>query len=216
MIIDFLSRQNEEIVQVELIKNYLREIESNNPIILSKFESEIFRDRHIDIKVDHKIIRIRLREIIQGKPTIFIRVFNEQDLLLEEVDAFISDYLIKKSRSVLINHAQFDSNGNIIERQYVYQKDNLKRNKERVIETSEDEIEEITHSFFSNHSIDEQKELLKEHNGSIEEVIKYLQTKINFNYIIKKIEEERDIKIAYQSAKEQPSILFKKFDGQSN
>ena len=44
MIIEFLSRQNEEIVQVEIINKYSKEIESNDPIILSKFESEIFRD----------------------------------------------------------------------------------------------------------------------------------------------------------------------------
>lgn len=216
MIIEFLSKQNEEIIQVELINNYLKEIENNDSIIISKFESTIFRDRRIDIKVDHRIIRIRLREIIPQNPSLFIRIFNEQDLLIEEIDALISNYLIEKSRGVLINHVQFDSEGNIIEKQYVYQKDTLKRNKARVIETSVDEVEEIARNFFNNHSVDEQEELLKEHNGSVEEVIKFLQTKISFNYIIKKIEEKRDIKIAYQSAKEQPSILFKKFDEQSN
>jgi len=212
MIIEFLSKQNEEIVQVKSINMYLKEIESNNPIILSKFESEIFRDRCIDIKVDHRIIRIKLREIIPNNPTLYIRIFNEQDLLIEEIDSVISNYIIAKSRSVLINHAQVNSDGNIIEKQYVYQKDTLKRNKERVIETSVDEIEEIAYNFFSDHSIDEQEELLREHDGSKEAVIKFLRTKLNFNYIIKKIEEKRDIKIAYHITKEQPSILFKKFD----
>lgn len=214
MIIEFLSKQNSEIVQIELIKNYLKQIEESNPIILSTFESEIFSDRRIDIKVDHRIIRIRLREINQNSPALFIRIFNDQDFLIEEIDAFISNYLIDKSRGALIDHTQFDLNGNIIEKQYAYKKNNLKHNKERVIETSVSEVEEIIHNSFSDHSVDEQAELLKEHNGSIEEVIKYLQTKINFNYIIKKIKEKRDIKIAYQSVKEQPSILFKKFDGQ--
>jgi len=212
MIIEFLSKQNEEIVQVKSINMYLKEIESKNPIILSKFESEIFRDRCIDIKVDHRIIRIKLREIIPNNPTLYIRIFNEQDLLIEEIDSVISNYIIAKSRSVLINHAQVNSDGNIIEKQYVYQKDTLKRNKERVIETSVDEIEEIAYNFFSDHSIDEQEELLREHDGSKEAVIKFLRTKLNFNYIIKKIEEKRDIKIAYHITKEQPSILFKKFD----
>ena len=208
MIIEFLSKQNEEIVQVELINKYLKEIESSDPIILSKFESEIFHDRYIDIKVDKRIIRIRLRESIPNNPLLSIKIFNEQDLLIEEIDALISNYLIEKSRGVLINHAQFDSGGNIIEKQYVYQKDTLKRNKERMIETSLDEVEMMVYELFKDHSIDDRKALLEEHNFSEEKIIKYLQSKMSFQYIIKKIQEERDIKIAYQNAKEKPSILF--------
>ena len=214
MIIEFLSKQNEEIVQVELILNYLKELEGNDPIILSKHESEIFRDRRIDIKVDHRIVRIRLREQFKNNPALMIRVYNEENFLLEEIDAVISDYAIEKSRGVLINYIKFDLEENIVEKQCVYQENCLKRNRERVIETSADEVKEIVDNWFNEYSIDDRKALLEEHNSSLEEVIEYLRKKISFSHIIKKIEEKRDIKVAFQNTQEQPSILFKKFEEQ--
>ena len=65
MIIEFLSRQNEEIVQVEIINKYSKEIESNDPIILSKFESEIFRDWCIDVKVTIESLELDWEKLIK-------------------------------------------------------------------------------------------------------------------------------------------------------
>lgn len=210
MIIEFLKKRNEEIVQFEPIQSYLKQIEENNPTILANFESQIFNDSKIAIKVGEQIIRIQLKSIIPKFPGLFIKVYDQTDSLVEEIRVIVTNY--QGTRCIAMNHIVFDRKENIIDRQYIYQNNCLKTSKERTIEVSLEEIAEIIRNRFDTLSEGE-KNFYREDCGYTEEqTLISIKQKTDFSYILKRIEEKRNNKIPYQVIQEKPSILLKKYE----
>lgn len=210
MIIEFLKKQNEEILQFEPIESYLKQIEENNPTILANFESQIFNDSKIAIKVGEQIIRIQSKSIIPKFPGLFIKVYDQTDSLVEEITTIVTNY--QGARCIAMNHIVFDRKENIIDRQYIYQNNCLKTSKERTIEVSVDEIAEIIRNRFDELSEGE-KNFYREDCGYTEEqTLISIKQKTDFLYILKRIEEKRNNKTPYQVIQEKPSILLKKYE----
>lgn len=210
MIIEFLKKRNEEIVQFEPIQSYLKQIEENNPTILANFESQIFNDSKIAIKVGEQIIRIQLKSIISKFPGLFIKVYDQTDSLVEEIRAIVTTY--QGTRCIAMNHIVFDRKENIIDRQYIYQNNCLKTSKERTIEVSLEEIAEIIRNRFDTLSEGEKKFYREDCGYTEEQTLISIKQKTDFSYILKRIEEKRNNKIPYQVIQEKPSILLKKYE----
>ncbi len=206
MIIESLKKRNKELIEIEPVLTYLKDLESQSPIILSKWESIVFRDTKIDVKINHQIIRIHFRAPFEPYPVLFIMIFDEQDFLIEEITTRLD---VEKKQHIML-HSKFDKEGKIIEKQYTYNDGCLSKSRERIINASIEEIDEIMMKQFVELSNYKQKKLLKKFNDSMDQAIRHIRSCTNFSYIIGKIEEQRDIKIAYQITKEKPVVLLKK------
>ncbi len=213
MIIEFLikhNKRNEEILQIEPLLAYLKEIEENNPTILANFESQLFDDSRIAIKVGQKIIRIQSKSITPKFPGVFIKVYDQTDSLVEEIATIIGYY--QGSRHTVMNHLEYDGKETMSEKRYVYQNNCLKTSRERTIKISAEEIDEIIRNRFDTLSEGEKKFYREDCGYTEEQTLISIKQKTDFPYILKRIEEKRDIRIGFEITKASPKILLKNFN----
>lgn len=206
MITDYLSKIDGEILKVEPIFNYLKELEETNPKINFQIQTET--SFKIEVESNNQIVEIKIKYLCPGNSLMVIKIF-EENYLMEEIS--LSSLIYNQEKQTVINHTQLAGDNKLFDRRYVYNSNGLISSKERVVEVSMNEIEEVIQNKFNRFNDIEKDYLFEKYDYSRENVLNHLRKELSFLEIINMVETKRNVKTKYANIEEKPHILLKKY-----
>ena len=188
MITEFFINENDQIFKLEILKEYLKQLDEEENIILIKLP----RKRELEIQKGNYFIRLSQRSLIPEKfESFFIEFYDKENIIKEEV-VFIYNKIngIKKDCNFYIHHhkvKKIQEETKIITDNYFFSDNNLKKCETEIKTISTETLKNYIEQESINIPVDETMELIYKQGHTREEVIIKRKRKIDIYKINKNI-----------------------------
>lgn len=189
MITEFFINEDDKIYKLEILKEYLKQLDKQENTILSKLPNK----KELEINQNNYFIRLKQNTLLPNKMESFcVEIYDKENIIKEEVIFMYNEVnRIKKDCNFYIQHHKLkkgQEETKIITDNYFFTDNNLKKCSTDIKTISTEILKKYIESDSKNIPVDETMELIHKQGLTIEEVIIKRKRSIDVYKINKNIE----------------------------